>query len=239
MSKQLYLLITIQVTLFSCDLHGLIILLNGTSSAGKSSIAKDLHKVLEKDCQVIAIDDNRKNNISFFEEVQKAAQEKKYVIVDTILKSFDDCQLRQIKNHEFFFVLVYCPFNKIIKHLEIRNNLTTIDEQRSLFDALYFFSFLYDVEKDKSLCLDSILCKDCLSLLEKSLEKEERNMAYDFFLKKFICDDYIQFKPKYQYDIIVNTAKKSSKQCARKILSYIKKHNNFVAFKNNYKNHPL
>lgn len=117
-----------------------IILLNGPSSSGKSSIAKQLKIRLEKEreCCIIALDNYLSMSLDepiweddifeftpkFCEDIKKALKRKSFVIIDHVItsKRIFDMILQSFGNTENLKVLVNCDLEILKKREKERGN---------------------------------------------------------------------------------------------------------------------
>ncbi|MFC1894527.1 AAA family ATPase [Candidatus Dependentiae bacterium] len=161
----LLILLNIQIS------YGAIILLNGPTCAGKSSIAKELLELLSKskkwECvaldQIISksklhrkdSDDGKpreklhKNTLNF---IKNNVKKENNIILDTVLDRKEDFDFLRKEllaiDKQLVCVFVYCPFEDSVKHLEIRNKLKNQKEQRSFFQLLHAFGKFYKKSND-------------------------------------------------------------------------------------------
>lgn len=220
------------IVLYSCELKPLIIFLHGTSSAGKSSIARELAGMIEEDYEVLCPDIYQGQD-PFVLAVRNSYFKHKYVIVDAIMfNSMKTATL--IADLDICFVLVHCPIKDLVGHIHMRNQSGVTQEKRTLYVVLGQLFYTYQLEKNKKNSLDVLTWNDFVKICDDIKDKNESNMAKSLFKDKFLVNGMIQYKPVYTYDLMVNTGMLSSKKCAQQIYNHINSNNKFTAFKQSY-----
>lgn len=258
-------------------IHGapFAIVLNGTSSAGKSSNALELKKILGDSWVIIGWDVARESlyrsrceGVGFidaslsFEQKQKRLQDffglsenkqeqmigsiskdairnhlrtsiKKlfdegYNLIVDVIQSQDGHDgtiyfLRQQKNVNLFLVLNYCSFDVLVQHVCERNSSGNRLERRSIEIVAEQFCSLYGpVRSKKQIALD-VICKQDIkkvftaSLFEKYEHKIVNKLCNDFIRVFFTHENKVQITSYIDYDMVVNTGKYRSQQCAKQI----------------------
>jgi chloramphenicol 3-O-phosphotransferase len=173
---------------------GLIVLFNGTSSAGKTSIVKELQKIHGDSCLVISSDDFIDTYLdehpapddtvpqeeclefyiklydSFYQHAKDRAHSGRNVFVDTI--RFDDDHERYsaiLDGSKLIKVLVYCPLSMIFKRVAQRNSSGGPKEQRQAFYAFDQFLYSYKLQKfEHEKVIDRIKSSDLLDALKRA-----------------------------------------------------------------------
>lgn len=227
--KNIILIVLLSLNHF---LNGLIIFLHGTSSAGKSSIANELYIFFKEDCELL--DPDRYQGQEPFDKATKNSYYKhSYVIVDAIMSgSMKSTAL--IADLDICFILVHCPVKSIVEHVDMRNCKGIEKDKRPLYWVLYNFVQMYRLEKNKKCCLDKLSWNDFITVCKNIKSKDEYNSIISYWKKRFLVNGMLQYKPIYTYDLIVDTGKYNSKQCAQQIFDYVSSNNNFTAFKQSY-----
>lgn len=139
------------------------------------------------------------------------------------------------------WVLVYCPISALVKRVIDRNNNSSIIGQRSIVQALYQFSLLYQSQGDGSIdqlsrddlnfidqakIVHEIMQKDIPDLL-KGVQKAICPFTFEeiknLMLKKFSfgSDGVAPINPVIEHDLIVNTGQYDSAVCAQMILKFL------------------
>jgi len=150
---------------------GTIVLFNGTSSAGKSAIIKELQKIYGDSYVDVKIDDflreyflkhplpesmtNQEAKdafspmiVAYYTHVKQLALNGKNVFVDTV--QFDDKyeKYSAILGHDKVIkVLVYCPLDVIIERVAKRNQSSDENEKRSIGQAFGQFPAIYKLQE--------------------------------------------------------------------------------------------
>lgn len=147
---------------------GIIILLNGTSSAGKTTIARALHTMYDT-FKVASIDTYTRGHQcgswktkcnGFYKEVKEKALSGHNVIVDTVLyhnnyEAYDALLKNDAGHHaddkqtqpiQLIKILVYCPLEALFTHVQQRNNSGNSLEKRTMHKACIAFLTLYTIK---------------------------------------------------------------------------------------------
>ncbi|MCX5925435.1 MAG: hypothetical protein NT124_04065 [Candidatus Dependentiae bacterium] len=147
---------------------GTIVILNGTSSAGKTSITKELQKIYGntyafvhgdyvetyayiEDPLIKAGPMDIRNQLSFdalLHYVKTASQNGTNLIVD-IVQSDDKYErdFSALKCDKLIKVLVYCPLDVIVNHVAKRNKSGIEAEKRNIFQSVSQFNDIYKLEE--------------------------------------------------------------------------------------------
>lgn len=180
------------VEFFKAPKHGTIVLLNGTSSAGKSSIVQSLSHMYG-DMYEVANGDTFLETYSFTKEqesmptdilqrqilgdlflhVNKLAAEGKNVLVDVV--EFDDhydyyCSILDCKN--VIKILVYCPPDVLVDRVAERNRLGEEKEKRPLNLSFAQFKNIYKVQESADERVVDRIATSCIKYgLDKAVEE--------------------------------------------------------------------
>lgn len=225
----------------------LIVLLNGTSSAGKSTIVKAL-QLLDPEFQVASIDEYTKTHQfngftnlrynSFYKMICNQAKDGHKMLVDTVLyhtryKKYD--AMLQAPGVQLIKILVYCPIDALIAHVQQRNKSGSVMEHRSINQAFRAFLGLYTMQRKKqSLVIDTLHSNQMKAVLQKSLQviarwsdknKKRQRATNKKMVHQFDLDTphQILLAPSHDWDLIVNTFVDSPEVIAHKILKFIEK----------------
>ena len=219
--------------LFCCQMKPLVILLNGVSSSGKSSIARELSSMLD-DSIVLHLDEYQNEKESLYEAVRDKQKQYKYVIVDTLLLSMQAEQIHFIADLDVCFVLVYCPLGKIFNHIYKRNQSDIISQHRSFAITATQFLGMYTLDV-RPMCFDWMNWQDLIKLCNDHIdEKHEREVLISLFRQNLFSARSIKFMPMFDYDIVVNTGLYDSKRCAEGIITYLDQNRDRKAFFKSY-----
>ena len=237
-----------------CDIHeaiekisnvapGTIILLNGTSSAGKSTLIYELQKAHYPSFHMARIDDfmktpkgyNKKTRYhNFYTHIKKIALSGKSVLVDTVSyqQNYEkyDAILQPCK---VIKVLVYCPLDTLIMHVQQRNDSGDLREKRSINQAFWQYLTLYTMQQSsKDIIIDHTTTNQIKDSLEKAealtkhlpskrirqQRKTNNGLAKEFQTK---TSRSMAITPKHRWDFIVNTSIDSPENIAQKIVDYL------------------
>ena len=154
---------------------GTIIILSGTSSAGKSSIVKELQKIYRNEFKVLTIDDfmrshpdiealcnassdNQEAEIyarlstDFYNHIKRMSQHGYKILIDTV-----QCEKSEwircntiLGSENVIQILDYCSLPVIISHVKKRNTSGEPLEKRSMFQAFDQFYDLYKLQESSS-----------------------------------------------------------------------------------------
>lgn len=173
---------------------GIIILLNGTSAAGKSSLIKELQKQSEDAFFVISFDDFIskydkpvctyldivERDDAFFQYIKNSSKIYDKVLVDvvdyeTVFEKYD-----ALLGDSLVKILVYCPLQDLIKRVEKRNHEPQYkNEHLKLFLAFTQFLSLYQNQSTTDeVLVDTIRAADIKNMLraiKKELDNFDRN----------------------------------------------------------------
>jgi uridine kinase len=228
---------------------GMIILLNGTSSAGKTTLSQALHAIYEN-YEVAHIDNytRRHNHGSFktkshgfYTEIKDVALAGQNIIVDTILyhdhyAAYDNLLTnRDQKNKpiKLIKILVYCSIDSIVDHVRKRNQLSNSLDHRTVHQAFIGFLSLYTIKNATRATMidtiDSIQTKIALqkamSTIHPQAHKYLKRLAK--INQKIIHHlnlnkvEKIKICPQHEWDLIVNTSNQTPEQVAQQIADFI------------------
>ncbi|MCX5923347.1 MAG: hypothetical protein NTU89_02145 [Candidatus Dependentiae bacterium] len=215
MKKSMFLLFVFHVgTIFA---KSSLIILYGGSSAGKSSVSRELCKALPGKWKVVGIDmfdfsQSRgvsPTNLAMWRQISKDIDSGYNVIVDTISPQF---VFDKSKAQEFV-VITYCPPVALIDHVAKRNKGTNDRDHRKVKSvlAMYYNKFRTTLSEKESI---DVLRKSDLENAtsnKRALNKIKKDFFSGNRTKVFIASVLSQ------YDCCVNTGKMSVISCVRKI----------------------
>ena len=194
-----------------------IIILYGTSSAGKTSISTVLGNMLPGKWKVLGIDMFPKAasgggpsmaNSLMWKKVNEEIANGYNVVVDTVVSNF----LFDKSKADSFVVVTYCSPAVLVEHVTKRNASGKDREHRTLKKVLKQFYNKYNTQEHK---------KDSIDVLYKSdLENIKGSWALRNLKKEFFGSDrsvvYVASRL-YSYDYFINTGTMSIVNCAKKI----------------------
>lgn len=258
------ILISIVIFMMHKKKYGTIILINGTSSSGKSTILNEIQKQ-SPEYVILKVDDfwieeltqkaqelgwnkdinsdpwfylhqylTRKTGKDYFDtelrgqlftEVSKfystaknKARAGKTVVLDTVLEYENAYQqaFDYFKNEHLITVLIYCPFDLLLKRVKQRNALGLAQEMRTAFLSFEQIPAMYKIQEhsDEPIVdiVKSRMVKDALEgaiqeLIDQNISKEYLPKLEQFkrdFIKQFQLDEReeINLVPRHHYDIV-------------------------------------
>lgn len=222
---------------------GLIILLNGTSSAGKTTLMKALHDIYDT-FHVASIDTYSRNHThglwgkvyyDFYKDIKKQAKLGTNILVDTVLyhekySAYDTILTGSVK---LIKILVYCPLDRLIDNVQQRNQNLDQFEHRTLHTAFTAFLSLYTIQQNQdSILIDTLTSSDVKAHLERALaliahwpnkqikrqHKINNKITRKFHLKRMHT---IPLTTQHDWDLIVNTSLATPESLARNIADFI------------------
>ncbi|MBV8661136.1 MAG: hypothetical protein JO129_03255 [Candidatus Dependentiae bacterium] len=228
---------------------GVVILLNGTSSAGKSTLVKELQKIYNYTLYVASIDDfmmtregyNPKTRYpNFYNHIKEMALSGKNIVVDTVQYQREYERYDEILEPcNVIKILVYCPLSALIVHVQKRNQLNDPRERRTIHAAFEQFLSLYKTKSSKKdIVIDQITTskiKDALAKAEvmaKTLSwrkcrkqyKTNRHITKEFNLTTSSCE--IALTPRQKWDFVINTGIDLPENVALKVYNFVESLNN-------------
>jgi hypothetical protein len=170
------------------------------------------------------------------EQVRSLAQVNRYVVVDTVL-AFDDAQedlldfQKAMEGIEVFKVLVYCSPFFHVQHLIDRNNSGLYADKRPVVATAKEFCMIYTPAARSSLAVDTFKMQEIDSAVdvvqtylresgmsEEMVQKEISDLKETYVAGLFSKDqNVVSVAPRFVHDMMVNTGKLSSWQCAQLI----------------------
>lgn len=230
---------------------GTIVLLNGTSSAGKSSVIKELQKIYGDTFRSANIDEFEVSYLAdpehefgeamfviFYEHIKKLAMAGKNVLVDTVGYDHHYEKFNIILGYgRVIKILVYCPIDILVDRVEERNKSGASEEKRNLQQAVSDFPVILKLQESADeVVVDRISSSRIMYALQVA-KKELEGIKKDFpqevidqmesFYKKF--EQYygldkeheVVFVPRHSWDLIVNTGINSPSEVAKTIARYL------------------
>ena len=208
----------------------LVIFLNGTSSAGKSSIAIELHQKLKREFQLFRLDGYREK-VPFKQAVEQAVVEGKNIILDTVIYGDYKKDIEFLKEFDVCFVLVYCPVLHLVEHVKMRN--ASNGGKRTFFTVLHQFYAMYQAREEDS--VGSIHYQDIVKSVSFIETVDKRKELHKKFYNKFFKTSVQSaIASEMYYDLIVDTSVQNSRQCVEQIVSYLNNSIGHTQFKRNF-----
>jgi chloramphenicol 3-O phosphotransferase len=183
--------------------QGLIVLMNGTSSSGKTSISMELMNQKEILFHHLSVDD---------------------FIKDFFKNNFSDIEPTREVDDQVVAQITFDPLNslyyskiKLFSEMGLNVIVDTVIENDKWFNKCL------DVFSDQPTLFIGVICSK-EELIRREQTRGDRNigLAASQFSKVYCIDEY---------DLEVNTEKMNPKECAEKILSFIKSNKEYSVFK--------
>lgn len=227
---------------------GNIVLLNGTSSAGKSSLAEVMVKESKTKYEVISFDEFRRSYeanhrltrwgfkeyngvmVSLYRHVKEQSEAGKNVIVDTV--EFDRyydkyCDILNCSN--VIKAIVYCPPQDILKRIDRRNNSGIPFNRRPVLLAFQQFLEMYKPQSSPDeLVVERTSTTVLRAALAEAGKKANSPAKYQALYKDYVNvfgidqDQKIIILPKGKYDLVINTRANTKKENLRLPEDYVK-----------------
>ena len=229
---------------------GTIILFNGTSSAGKSSLAEAMVQESKTQYEVISFDDFRYSYeekhqttrwgykeynevmVALYRHAKAEAEAGKNVIIDTV--EFDrgyDTYCEILECPRVIKVIVYCPLEHLLKRIDKRNNEGVPSNRRPVLLSFDQFVQMY---KPQTSPQELVVARTSTSVLRAALAEagqkagNTRRNQYQALYKEYVKvfgidkDQELVLVPKGKYDVVVNTKWDSKKKNIRILEDYMK-----------------
>jgi chloramphenicol 3-O-phosphotransferase len=218
---------------------GMIILLHGTSSAGKSTLVAALQKIYPTFCimdwDTYMRTHNKKSYIQFYQKIKKESEQGKNILVDTVLyhKKYSTYTRLLQEQAQLIKILVYCPLDTLIAHVIKRNQIHDYLEHRSISIAFKAFASLYKEKRSKKdPIIDIIDSSTMLKALEKSQnvvenwsKKDRKNQSKinKKLIRRFNLtkSHELWLTPKHSWDLIINISLDTPENIALAIKKFI------------------
>ena len=229
---------------------GKLILLNGTSSAGKTTLANEIVKTFYDSYEIRSYDDYIREYIktnkipngsnltdsqynqftkSMYADLKKTVLSGKNIILDAV--EFDlryNQYCKTLNCEKIYKVIVYCPLDKINERIEKRNKSPDIKEHRPILLAYYQFLDIYKLSRSKN---DLIVDKISSDRLKKALtkakslagNKNEAEQLYNRFVKTFRLNELneIRITTINNYDYSINTDLKPTELSVKELEAFV------------------
>ncbi len=195
-----------------------IIILYGCSSAGKTSISKELGKALPGKWKVLGIDmfaysrssGVAPTNAALWRQVNTYIDEGYNVVVDTISPNF----IYNRSKAQEFVVITYCSPSVLLDHIAKRNQSENSREHRSIKNVLTMYCHKYKITLNKEESVDVLHKSD---LEHQGFSKRGlRRVKKEFFSGDHRTKVYVASRLS-QYNCRVDTSKMSVSACVKKI----------------------
>jgi chloramphenicol 3-O-phosphotransferase len=233
---------------------GLVVLFNGNSSAGKSSLTEAMVQQSKTKYQVVSFDDfyhsgraQVQNSTSggprgdtmaaFYQYARQEAEAGKNIIIDTVQFDQKYDKYCAILNCETATkVVVYCPIQHILKRVERRNQSDDPLNRRPLLLCFRQFIQMYKPQTSPDeLFVDRTTTTIMRAALAEVGSKLKDSSQYDALYKQYTKvfgieeDKEIVIVTKGKYDLVINTKMNSKKENVRRVEDYMRKRGSKVA----------
>ena len=205
-------------TIFAYSIHifseGSVIILYGGSSAGKTSTAQALGKILPGKWRVLGIDmfsnKNGSANEQLWDKIGKDVAAGYNVVADTVSSKF---LTRNCKGAKLFIVVMYCSPFAMLDHVQKRNQSENKREHRTIDKVLrQYCSKHMLVQKDSKKHIDILHESD---LKEHPYHRKLKQVKSRFFEDgnsiAYIATSLMS------YNFVINTGNNTISECALKI----------------------
>ena len=227
---------------------GRIILFNGTSSAGKSSLAEVMVQGSNTKYEVVSFDDfNRtyreklgtgQSNREQYGDMRQAlyrhakaqAEDGRNIIIDTV--EFDQgydkyCEILGCSN--VIKAVVYCPLDDILKRVDRRNSAEGTNGRRPVLLAFNQFLQMYKLQSSTNeLIVERTHTRRLRTALEEAARRVGNTRQYEALYATYVRafridkDQEIVVVPKGRYDLVLDTRANTKKENVRLLEDYIK-----------------
>lgn len=217
---------------------GHIILLNGTSSAGKSSLAEAMVTESKTKYKVVSFDDflraNRGKQQDMMTALYRHAKEESeaghHVIIDTV--EFDRAYEKYcaiLDCPKVVKAVVYCPLPDILKRVERRNNSGDPSNRRPVLLSFQQFLEMYKPQTSPDeLVVERTSTGVIRAALAEAGRKANNPKQYDALYKNYVQtfgidrDREVVIVPKGRYDLVLHTRANTKKENVRRVEDYLK-----------------
>lgn len=227
---------------------GNIVLFNGTSSAGKSSLAEVMVEQSETKYEVVSFDEfyrayREKNQItswkpgqyqdfrlSLYRHAKELSEAGKNIIIDTVEfdRAYDRyCEILNCRT--VTKAIIYCPPEHLLKRIENRNNSGVPSNQRPVLLSFQQFLEMYKPQtSSEELVADRTSTSVIRAALVEAGAKANNPSQYQALYKQYVKafgidqDREVVIVPRGTYDLVINTKAKTKKQNVRLLEEFIR-----------------
>ena len=228
---------------------GRIVLLNGTSSAGKSSLAEVLVQESSTKYEVVSFDDFHRSyreqnavsqlnrdqyrdfRMALYRHVKAQSDAGRNVIIDTVefeLAYDKYCEILDCS--KVIKTIVYCPLDHILKRIDRRNSAEGTNGRRPVLLAFQQFLNMYKLQSSpEELIVEKTHTRRIRMALEEAGKKAGSPRQYERLYARYVTeigidqDQEIVLVPKQKYDLVINTRAQTKKENVRILEDYVKK----------------
>ena len=227
---------------------GNIVLFNGTSSAGKSSLAEVMVQESKTKYEVVSFDDfrrsylkehgltglNRKQSTDFLESLYRHAKTQseagRNVIIDTVEFDLGYDKYCEILNcPKVIKAIVYCPLDSILKRIDARNSADEPSGRRPVLLSFQQFLQMYRLQSSPAeLVVEKTTTSRIRAALVEAGKKAGNSKQYEALYQQYVKafgidkDQEVVIVPNGKYDLAINPKAKTKKENVRIVEDYIK-----------------
>jgi chloramphenicol 3-O phosphotransferase len=226
---------------------GRIVLLNGTSSAGKSSLAEVLVRDSTNAFEVVSFDDfhrsYRKEHgivrfspqqyqeflVALYRHAKSRSDAGRHVIIDTVefeLGYDRYCEILNCSNT--IKAVVYCPLDQILKRIDKRNSAPDPSGNRPVLLSFQQFLQMYKPQTSPDeLIVERTTASRIRSALAEAGKKAGDRKRYEALYSQYVKvfgidrDREIVIVPRRKYDLVINTRANTKRENARRLDGYL------------------
>jgi chloramphenicol 3-O-phosphotransferase len=222
---------------------GRIILFNGTSSAGKSSLAEVMVQESRTKYEVVSFDDFSRSyrekstrdqpgdmRQALYRHAKKQADEGRNIIIDTV--EFDhayDKYCEILDCPKVIKTVVYCPLDDILKRIDRRNSAEGTNGRRPVLLSFHQFLWMYKLQSSTNeLVVERTHTRRIRTALNEAGQRVGNFRPYEELYASYVKvygidkDQEIVLVAKGKYDLVLNTRAQTKKENVRILEDYIK-----------------
>jgi len=227
---------------------GKIVLFNGTSSAGKSSLAEVVVRDSKTKFEVVSFDDFHRSyrekhditqfnweqyedfRVSLYRHAKAQSEAGRNIIIDTV--EFDlayDKYCAILDCPKVIKAIVYCPLEHLLKRVERRNSADNPAGRRPVLLAFQQFLQMYKRQTSaKELVVEKTSTHRMRAALVEAGKKAGNPKQYEALYKEYVKafgidrDREVVVVPKGKYDLVLNTKARSKKENVRILEDYMR-----------------
>jgi chloramphenicol 3-O-phosphotransferase len=219
---------------------GKIVLFNGTSSAGKSSLAEVVVRDSQTKFEVVSFDDfyhrsHREKQwedfrISLYRHAKAQSEAGRNIIIDTVefdLAYDQYCKILNCSN--VVKAIVYCPLDQILRRIDRRNSADDPAGRRPVLLAFQQFLQMYKPQTSaEELVVETTNTRRIRAALVEAGKKAGNPRQYEALYKEYVKafgidkDQEVVVVPKGKYDLVLDTRANTKKENVRILEDYMR-----------------
>jgi chloramphenicol 3-O-phosphotransferase len=227
---------------------GRIVLFNGTSSAGKSSLAEVVVQESKTKFEVVSFDDFHRSyreklgttrlereqredfRTALYRHARTQSDAGRNIIIDTV--EFDVaydryCEILNCSN--VVKAIVYCPLDQILRRIDRRNSSGDPAGRRPVLLAFQQFLQMYQPQTSpEELVVEKTSTSRIRAALAEAGKKAGNPRQYEALYKRYVTafgideDREVVVVPKGKYDLVLDTRANTKKENVRLLEDYMK-----------------